>query len=265
MDADTYSNAGVIEYSNKTFVNVGIFLDKESPVAEKFKIEAIPTTLLLTPEGERIATWVGYVKAAPYKQGLEKALAAHKKLLDLAPKLKASPEDLALLTEAAGLYEELGDARKAAEALVKASTKAAAGKPQADLLVKAFRLLNDEDADEGINKSLLDIADRMEKIDSDGKLGLQDDALYARAMVDFNKQAWDEAIKKLEGIVAKWPDGDKAPEAMVVLASILHEAKENHAMAMKVLQEMIAKYPKSEFVDRAKEMLEHIKKHAEKK
>lgn len=262
MDADTYSNAGVIEYSNKTFVNVGIFLDKENKVAEKFKVAAIPVTFLVDSEGQKVATWVGYVEAEPYKKGLEQALAAHKKLLELGPKLKASPEDPALLAEAGAIHGDLGDGKKAAEAFAKAAGKTADAKARGELLVKAFKQLNDSEADDEVNKAILDVAERLEKIDP--KLGFADDALYARAMADFNKEAWDPAIKKLEEIVAKWPEGDKAPEALLTLGDLYHHVKKDNAKAEKALKAVIEKYPKSELVERAKGFLEHMKKHEEK-
>lgn len=264
MEAETFSNAGVIEFSNKSFVNVHLRTDADKGVAQKYGVGPIPVTYLLSPEGERISTFLGYLPADDYRQALEKALGAHKKLLAFAPRLKAAPEDPALLTEAAGLYEDLGDSKKAATSLLRAAAKTAGAKEVGALYLKAFRLLNDLDSDDEVNTSMTGIADLLDALDLDGKLGLKDDAAYVRAMVDCNKESLDAAIKKLEELVAKWPDGDRVPDSLLVLANLYHHAKEDNAKAEKLLKSVMEKYAKSEFAGRAKAMLEHMKKHAEK-
>jgi tetratricopeptide (TPR) repeat protein len=265
METDTFSNASIVEFSNKTFVNIHLRTDTDKKLAEQYKVHPIPVTFLLSPGGERLSTMVGYLPPEEYKQTLETALATHKKILALEPKLKASPDDAALLTEASGLYEELGLARKAAETLLRTAPKAADPKAHGEVLVKVFALLNDAEGDEEVNAAILDIAKRMDALDSDGKLGLKDKAAYARAMVDFNLEHWDDVIKKLEEVVVKWPDGDRAPVALLTIANVYHEGKHDNAKAEKTLKTLVEKYPKSEILEQAKHLLEHIKEHAEKK
>src|SRR2546427_13074219 len=130
MEADTFSNAGIIEFSNKTLVNVHLRTDKDEELAKKYNVGPIPVTFFLSPEGERLSTWMGYMPPEEYRKTIDGGLAAHKKLVTLAPKLKAAPDDPVLLGEAAGLYEELGNAKKAAEAFMKASAKTADAKAQ---------------------------------------------------------------------------------------------------------------------------------------
>lgn len=264
MDRETYTDKGIIEFSNKGFVNVGLDTEKDKKLAERYKVGPIPVTFVLTPEGERVSTLLGYLPPEDYKTGIETAVANHKKLLELLPKIEAAPGDPPLLLQAADLYGELGDARKAADALLRAVEKTPSPTGKADLLVKAFHYLNDAEAGPEVNQGLLSIADRMDALDPEGKLGLQDDAAFVRAMVDFNKEDWPGVIKKLEDLVKKWPDGDRAAPALLTLANVYHEAKHDNAKAEATLKTMIEKYPKSDFVERAKEMLEHIKKHSEK-
>src|SRR5258706_10395552 len=123
MDETTYAQPAVIEQANKTFVNVAVYLDVPNPLAKKFGIEAIPTTFLLAPGGERVRNWVGYVGPDEYRKGLEQAVSAHGKIRDVEAKLKADPESFELNRDAAGLYEALGRARPAATALQKAASK----------------------------------------------------------------------------------------------------------------------------------------------
>src|SRR6185295_3825356 len=69
MDADTYANAAVIEHSNKSFINVSVHLDGPNPLAKQFGIEAIPTTFLVTGDGERVRKWEGYLGPEDYRKG----------------------------------------------------------------------------------------------------------------------------------------------------------------------------------------------------
>ena len=265
MDKETYTDKAVIDFSNKGFVNVGLDTEKDKKLAERYKVGPIPVTFVLTPDGDRVSTLLGYLPAEDYKTGVETAVATHKKLLELQPRLKAAPTDPALLLQAADLHAELGDQKNAADALVRAVEKTPDAADKGKLLVKAFHYLNDADADGEVNRAILQIADRMDALDTDGRLALKDDAAFARAMVAFNKEDWAGVIQKLEELVKKWPDGDQAAPALLTLANVFHEAKHDNAKAEATLQRMIEKYPKSQFIERAKEMLEHIKIHAEKK
>jgi thioredoxin-related protein len=262
MDKETYADPGIIGYSNKTFVNVSLRTDQDRELAQRYKVGPIPVTFLLSSGGERLTTLLGYLPAEEYRQTLEKALLTHRKILELEPKLKASPGDGGLLTEASGLYEELGNGRKAAELLLGTVAKAADPKAHGEILVKVFGLLNDAEGDDETNQDILDVARRMDALDADGRLGLKDKAAYARAMVDFNKESWDAVIQKLEEIIVKWPDGDRAPVALLTLGNVYHHGKMEHAKAEKALQALLERYPKSEFVDQAKAMLAHIKEHS---
>jgi thioredoxin-related protein len=264
MDKETYRDPGIIDFSNKGFINVGLDKERDKALAAQYKVGPIPVTFVLSPDGERVSTLLGYMPAEDYKSGIEAALAGHKKLVDLLPRIKAAPADPALLREAGELYGELGDEKKAGDFLVRASEKTADPAARGELLVKAFHYLNDAPADNEVNQAMLSVADRMDALDADGKLGLQDNAAYVRAMVDFNKENWDGVIQKLQALVAKWPDGEKAPPALLTLANVYHEAKHDNAKAQSALKTLIEKYPKSDFVERAKEMQEHLKKHDEK-
>lgn len=264
MEADTFSNAGVVEFSNKNLVNLGLHTERNKELAEKYNVGPIPVTFFLSPDGERLATWVGYLTPDEYRKGIDRTLGTHKKLLDLAPRLKASPDDVGLLKESAGLYADLGDGRRAAEAYLKAAAKAPDAKAQGGFLIQAFKHLNESEGDDVINKAMADIATRLDGLDGEGKLGFRDDAAFARAMVDFNKQDWDPAIAKLEEVAAKWPDGDRAPEALVTLGDLYHHIKKDNKKAEKILKSVIEKYPKTPMAERAKDFLEHMKEHADK-
>jgi len=264
MGADTYSNAAVIEFSNKHFVNVEIRTDKDGDTAQKFRVDAIPATFLLSPDGDRVSSWIGYVGPEDYTQGLGKAATAHKKLKEIEPKLKASPDDLALNREAAELYEAMTDHRNAADFYRKLASKAGEKKAKAEFLVKLLKQLYNLEVDDALNAGILEAAGQLDALDGDGKLGVQDDAEMARGMVAINREKFDDAISKFQGVADRWPEGDKAPLALLWLGDLYHHAKKNNDKAEKLLKTLIEKYPKSEYAKDAKDFLEHMKRHRDK-
>ena len=208
--------------------------------------------MLLSSSGERITALPGYQGPEAYREGVDCALIAWGKLVALKPDQHA---------EAAELWAELGDGRKAGGSFRKAATASADPKSRGALLAKALNQLNSVEAEDAVTAELLAVAAELDAIDP--ALGFADDAAYGRAMADYNKEDWDEAIKKLEAIAATWPEGDRAAMSLLGLADLYHHAKKDHKKAMASAQRVIDKY-KGEWADRAKHLLEHIKAHAEK-
>jgi tetratricopeptide (TPR) repeat protein len=264
MDEVTYANPRVIEHSNRNFVNVSVFLDQANPLAEQFGIHSIPATFLVTSEGARVRKWEGYVGPEEYLKGLDGAVAAHKGMREIEPALRAEPESFELNRKLAGYLEDLGQARKAADALKKAAAKTAQPKVQADLLARAISQLYDVEIDEALNDEILAVAAQLDKADADGALGRRGDALAARAQVAMNREKPAEAIKYFEEIVEKHPGSDKAPISLLWLGELYHHHQKDGAKAEKALKKILEKYPKSDVVEDAKAMLEHLKEHAEK-
>jgi tetratricopeptide (TPR) repeat protein len=264
MDTDTYSNAGVVEYSNKGFVNVAVFLDAPSAVAKQFGVDAIPSTFLVTSEGERVRKWEGYLGPDEYRKGLDGALSAHKKLKEIVAKLKTDPDNFDLNKEAGGHYEALAQNRAAADALKKAAVKAPDAKSQAVLLARVLGQLYEVEISNELNDELLAVSSQLDKLDADGKLGLKGDALAGRAQAALNRERRDDAIKLFEEIVEKHPASEKAPVSLLWLADLYHHHQKDNAKAEKTIKRLLEKYPKSELVEDAKAFLEHMKEHKEK-
>ncbi len=262
MEAETFTNVGVIAYSNKNLVSVALRTDKHKELARKFEVKTPPGTVLLSPEGQRVASWGDFLGPDEYLRNVDRAVFAHKKLKEVEPRVKFKPDDPDLLAEAAGLYADLGNGRKAADHLKRAAAKAPDPKVRGELLVRAFKHLNELDSDEKLNGEILALADDLEKLEA--PLGFQDDAAFARAMVEWNRAKWDELITKLEAVWTRFPDGDRAPTALYMLGERYHHAKKDNAKAEKALKTLIEKYPKSELADTAKAFLEHLKVHADK-
>ena len=264
MDEVTYANPKVIEHCNRSFVNVWVYLDKENPLAKQFGIHNIPTTCLLTPEGARVRKWEGYLGPEDYVKGLDRAVAAYKGLREIEPALRAEPESFELQRKIAAYYEDLGQPRRAADALKKAAAKTADPKTQANLLARALGQLYDVEIDEALNDEILALAAQLDKTDGDGALGQKANALAARAQVAMNREKPAEAIKLFEEIADKHAASEKAPAALLWLGELYHHHLKDGKRAEKALKTILEKYPKSDVVEDAKEMLEHLKDHADK-
>lgn len=252
MEKDTFGNAEVAAFSSKLLVHVRREVGQHQALALKHGANEIPFSVLLNADGERISALPGYLGPEAYKEGVDAALKAWTKLSALKPGQDA---------EAAGLWEELGDGRKSGQAWRRASKAAADPKEKGALLAKALNQLNSVEAEDAVTEEMLAVAGELDALDP--ALGYADDAAYGRAMADYNKEDWDEAIAKLEALAAKWPEGDRAPMALLGLADLHHHAKKDHKKAMACAQKVIDKY-KGEWAERAKHVLEHIKAHAEK-
>lgn len=247
----TFGDPETAAFSAKTFVHVRVEVARAEALARGHGVTEMPYSVLLSAAGERVTALPGYHGPEAYKEGVENALAAWAKLAALKPEQQV---------EAGDLWVELGDGRKAGAAYRKAATSAADAKARGVLLVKALNQLNTVEAEDAVTAQLLDLAAELEAVDP--SLGFADDAAYARAMADYNKEDWDEAIKKLEALAAKWPEGDRAPTALLGLADLYHHVKKDHAKAIASAQRVVDKY-RGEWADRAKHMIDHIKVHAE--
>lgn len=251
MAKDTFGNAEIAAFSAKTLVHVRLDAAKAKDLAAKHGVSELPFSLLLTSSGERITALRGYLGPEGYKEGVESALAAWARLAALKPEQHA---------EAAALWVELNDGRKAGAAYRKAAAAAADPKARGGFLAKALNQLNSVEAEDAVTVELLAVAVELGALDP--ALGFADDAAYARAMADYNKEDWDGAIKRLEELAAKWPEGDRAPLALLGLGDLYHHAKKDHKKAMERVQRVIDTYPRTEWAERAKHVLEHIKAHA---
>jgi len=72
MDKETFTDASVSsEMTN--WICAKIDVDKDPATAKKYNVSAIPTTFLLSPEGQTIDSKVGYVQAKDYLPFLQAA------------------------------------------------------------------------------------------------------------------------------------------------------------------------------------------------
>ena len=257
MHDTTFKDKAVVEHVNKTYVNVYVHLDGSNPVAKQFGVEAIPTIFVVAADGTRVRKWEGYVGPEEYRKGLDSATAAYPKIRELESKLKLDPDSMELNAEASRLYEALGRARSSADALKRVAGRTDDAKARAKVLVRVLGQLYSVEVDEALNSELLAMADELEKLDP----AQRGEALAARAQVAMNREKPLDAIKLFEEVVEKHPTCDKAAVSLLWLADLYHHAQKDNARAKKALERIIEKYSKSDVVDDAKAMLEHLKEH----
>lgn len=257
MKETTFKDKAVADFVNRAYVNVYVHLDGPSAVAKQFGIESIPSVFLVASDGTRVRKWEGYVGPEDYRKGLEAAAAAHPKIRDLEPKLKLDPDSVELNTEAAKLYEALGRPRSAADALKRVAGRLDDPKARSRMLVKVLGQLYSVDVDDALNEELLGVAAEAEKLDP----AQRGEALAARAQVAMNREKHDDAITLFEEVVEKHPACDKAAVSLLWLADLYHHARKDNAKAKKALERILKDYAKSDVVDDARAMLEHLKEH----
>jgi thioredoxin-like negative regulator of GroEL len=257
MAETTLKDKAVADHVNKAYVNVSVYLDGPNPVAKQFGVESIPTVFLVASDGTRVRKWEGYLGPDEYRKGLDLAAAAHPKLRDLEAKLKLDPDSAELNAEAAKLYESLGRSRATADALKRVAGRQEDPKARAKTLVRALGHLTMVDAEEAVNEEMIALAAEVEKLDPSQR----GEALAVRAQVAMNREKVDDAIRLFEEVVEKHPTCDKAAASLLWLADLYHHAKKDNPKAKKTLEKILEKYPKSDVVDDAKAMLEHLKEH----
>jgi thiol-disulfide isomerase/thioredoxin len=120
LDADTYSNAKVVQLSNQ-LVPVKVNAEKEGvQLAKKYGVNGYPTILFLNADGDVEAKIVGYKTADGFSEDMQKAISTHKDFPALLARYKSNPNDLEATAKLAGLYAARGNRAKAKELLAQA-------------------------------------------------------------------------------------------------------------------------------------------------
>lgn len=90
------------------------------------------------------------------------------------------------------------------------------------------------------------------------KHSLADNALYWIGEMHYADSKWDQAILEFENVQLKYPDGDKAPAALLK-QGYAFQRKGDTETAKIVFKKVISKFPKSSSAKKAKERLDEIK------
>jgi thioredoxin-related protein len=63
LEKSTFTDKSVANYINKNFIPVRINSERMPKVAARYGVQSFPDMRFLTPEGENIARWPGYIEA----------------------------------------------------------------------------------------------------------------------------------------------------------------------------------------------------------
>ena len=63
LESKTFSNGDVVNYINANYTPVRVNIEKEVNIASRFHVYTIPDLRFLTPEGDNIARWPGYLES----------------------------------------------------------------------------------------------------------------------------------------------------------------------------------------------------------
>jgi thioredoxin-related protein len=65
LESKAFSDTTVIDYINANYTPVRVNIDKESKLAVRFGVQGVPDLRFLSPDGENIARWPGYIESNP--------------------------------------------------------------------------------------------------------------------------------------------------------------------------------------------------------
>lgn len=63
MNKETFTNQKLIAYMNQNFVPIKVDSDREASLAERYRVQGLPTSWFLTDKGEQIASQPGFIAA----------------------------------------------------------------------------------------------------------------------------------------------------------------------------------------------------------
>lgn len=62
LKKNAFADRSIIEYLNENYIPVIVDTDKEKRLADRFGVQGLPDLRFLTPGGEDIARWPGYIE-----------------------------------------------------------------------------------------------------------------------------------------------------------------------------------------------------------
>jgi len=105
MDDSTFTDISLIRFS-VDFVFFKTNAEKDTALAERYKVSGYPTVILTDPSGEEIDRIVGYAPASDFIRDIKGYLKGEKTLADLENKLKADATNINLWFRVGEKYKE---------------------------------------------------------------------------------------------------------------------------------------------------------------
>ncbi len=75
LERETLADSKVVDLVNGKFIPLHIDVDEHPEISEALEVEGLPTTVVLTPDGEVLASASGFQPASKYQKTLKTALA----------------------------------------------------------------------------------------------------------------------------------------------------------------------------------------------
>lgn len=71
MEKTTFKDSSVISYLNDNYIAIRVDTEKEKKLAAEYRIQGLPSSWFLEPDGKRIGMKAGYLKAKALLQNLK--------------------------------------------------------------------------------------------------------------------------------------------------------------------------------------------------
>jgi tetratricopeptide (TPR) repeat protein len=105
MADSTFTDTSVVRFS-ENFVFFKANAEKDTALAEKYRVNGYPTVILANSSGQEIDRLVGYAPAPEFIKGINDLLAGKGTLADYENRVKQNPNDVELWFTLAGKYQE---------------------------------------------------------------------------------------------------------------------------------------------------------------
>lgn len=246
LERESLASKEAADLANASFDCATAGIREEKERAARYKVRMTPTLVLVDGDGEALGTLHGYFEQRDVMLWL-RAAAEASRALKAAVESK-EPEKCAAFADALSRMLEDGNAIAWYERAFRLNEpRAGSGSGRrfrAETLARKGFCHYRKGDDPAILKK---ISDELFELDPDGKLGVQDNALFLRALyggsggegVDI-RAAVDEAIRR-------FPDSDVMDGLLYCRAQVLWQIDGDATGAKKVLEEIQSRFPDSPF------------------
>lgn len=237
LDKTTFQDSDVIAYINSTFIPVKIDVDKNQSIAKEYHIDAMPSAVVMRPDGAAQDKFVGYLDGPSYLKGLKDivkkagdgafaAVAKSKKHLEDAEKASASGKYSVALGMLKDLLKKFPDSPEAKLAKDKikeieamassklAETKSAAEKRQFGDVAKNLKELQDVFAGTQASREAQELENTLAN-SKDAKQGLREAAakqMLDQAVEDLKAQRYALALDRFKSVERQFADAPKVAD-----------------------------------------------------
>jgi thioredoxin-related protein len=291
MDADAFADKSVGQTTAKFYVSVELDVDREKDLVKKYRVERVPTAVVLLPEGDVVDMLDGYAPSAEFKGWLGSwadAFARHQKAEEESRRKPDDREATCRKVESLLRLNQTERAARTAESAIALLSKSGTPSPE-ERQTKAELLVHLGDAYLDLGESprkILELAKGIEELDAGGGLGFEVHAMFLRAAVDeilaheLEEEAQDldrqkkkgpserkkadarklqtSVLRRLEECLEKYPQSDRADAILMWTGHLSLEVKNDPASARKIFQRVTEQFPNSPHADEARKRIKDL-------